>query len=417
MREGKALAARSAAPGPTGDNGTVYTLADDFTQDEIDRSRARKREVLPLRLASAALDLGAVCVLGFTPLGGALVLAAGRIGGGGRAATAALGAVALNLLLSVLTLAPSARLETVNRRWGLSNRGWRLFWIDAAKGFAIGALVLAAVSAGWYGLVRALPGLWWAAAALAAAALVFLMSFVLPVVVEPVFNRFTPLADGPLRDRLTAVAAQAGVTVGDFLVSDASKRTTTMNAYVSGMGRTRRVVVWDTTISQAEPEEIAAIAAHELGHAARRDVVTGTALAAAGAALATALLAGAVRWAPLLRAAGAANAADPRTLALLLALATLLGAVGTPLLNAHSRRVEARADQFALDLTRNPGAVIKTWRTLAVRGLADLEPSRLAVAWFGTHPAIPARIAHARAWAAAAGVVVTRTHPGGNDGA
>jgi STE24 endopeptidase len=214
--------------------------------------------------------------------------------------------------------------------------------------------------------------------------------------------------------------------VRDILVSDASRRTNSMNAYVSGMGRTRRIVVWDTTVEQATPEEIAVIAAHELGHAARRDVVAGTAVGAAGMAVLTLLLAAALRWEGLLHAAGIDAAADqqagsgagawrtasdPRSLALILALATVLGALGTPFYNAYSRRVEARADGFSLDVTRDPGAMVSTWRTLAVRSVSDLRPNRLEIAMAGTHPPVPARIAHARAWAAEHGVPVTPATP------
>jgi len=412
-----------AMSGRQRDNGGVhYALEDDFTPDQIERSRRRKREMRPLRLASAVVDLAAVCVLGFTPLGAHLIHAAGSIAGGGWAATAALGAVALDLVLSVIGLPLAARFETVNRSWGLSNRDWRLFWLDAGRGFLIGAVLLAGVSTALYGLMRLLPGTWWIAAAAAAAAFVFLFSFLLPVVVEPMFNRFAPMQQGPLRERLLALAGTTGVPVRDILVSDASRRTNSMNAYVSGMGRTRRIVVWDTTVDQASTDEIAVIAAHELGHAARRDVVAGTAVGAAGMAVLTLLLAAALRWDGLLHAAGIdaavspgtgsssgawRAASDPRSLALVIALATVLGALGTPFYNAYSRRVEARADGFSLDVTRDPGAMVSTWRTLAVRSVSDLRPNRLEIAMAGTHPPVPARIAHARAWAAEHGVPVT----------
>jgi STE24 endopeptidase len=389
----------------------VQALLEDFTEAQIERSRRRKRAVLPLRLASAVLGFAAVCVLGFTRLGADLVHGAGTLAGGGWAAGAALGAVALDLVLTLLGLPVAARLETVNREWRLSNRSWTLFWADAAKGFVLGAALFAAASIGLYALIRALPGSWWIPAALAAAALVFVFSFLVPVVVEPLFNRFEPMPPGPLRDRLLRVAEQTSVTVRDILVSDASRRTNSMNAYVSGMGRTRRVVVWDTTIEQAEPDQIAAIAAHELGHAARRDVVTGTAISALGLAASVLLLAGALHWRALLDTAGAPSAADPRSLALVMAVGTVLGAVGSPLFNAYSRRIEARADQYALDLTRDPAAVVATWRNLAVRGASDLEPHPLTHAWFGTHPAIPDRIAHARGWAARHGVPVLLPGP------
>lgn len=390
----------------------VQALLEDFTTAQIERSRRRKRAILPLRLASAAIGFGAVCVLGFTHLGANLVHAAGSAAGGGWAATATLGAVALDLALLLIGLPVAARMETVNREWKLSNRSWRLFWVDTVKGFLIGAVILAAVSLGLFALIRALPGSWWLPAALAAVVLVFVLSFLVPVVIEPLFNRFESMPDGPLRDRLMDVAARTDVTVRDILVSDASRRTNSMNAYVSGMGRTRRIVVWDTTLDQADSDQIAAIAAHELGHAARRDVVTGTAVGAVGMVAGILLLAGALHWHALLDAAGTLSAADPRSLPLIMAVGTVLGALGSPLINLYSRRIEARADQFALDLTRDPAAVVATWRNLAVRGVADLEPHPLNQAWFGTHPAIPARIAHARGWGAEHGVAVNLPDPG-----
>ncbi|WP_037606292.1 M48 family metalloprotease [Streptacidiphilus rugosus] len=379
-------------------------LEADFTPEQIDRSRARKRETTPLRYASMSLGLLVPLVLGFTPLGAGLVRAAGRVAGGGWIATAVLGAVALELVPFLLALPLSARAEVVNRRWGLSTRSWRLFAADAAKGFAIGAVLFAGASFALYGLMRALPGTWWVWAAAGAAVLVLLLSFLLPVVVEPLFNRFTPLPEGPLRQRLMSLAEASGVPVRDILVSDASRRTTATNAYVSGIGRTRRVVVWDTTVERAAEEEVAAVAAHELGHAARRDVLYGTLAGAVGAAAVVCLIAAALQWTPLLDAAGVDHAADPRSLALVVALGTVLGTVGGPLRLWVSRRVEARADGYALDLTRSPETMVAMQRRLAVTNLADLEPHRLTVVLFGSHPPTRARIAHARAWAAAHGL-------------
>jgi STE24 endopeptidase len=344
-----------------------------------------------------------VCVLGFTPAGAGLIRAAGRLAGGGWAATAVLGAVALCLVLTALGLPLALARERLNRAWDLSRRDGALFWADTLKSLLVSVVLLALVSLGFYALVHALPGTWWIAAALGAAAMVFLMSFLVPVVVEPLFNRFTPLEAGPLRERLDAVVARTGVPVRDILVSDASRRTTALNAYVSGIGRTRRVVIWDTTIERCEPGEIAAVAAHELGHAARRDVVNATVLGAAGAAAVTALLAAGLHWDPLLRAAGDVHASDPRSLALLLALGGVLGAASAPLFNLHSRRVEARADTFALDVTEDPDAMVRTWRTLAVQAVSDLRPGRFETAWSATHPPIVARIGAARAWADAHG--------------
>lgn len=425
VRARRAAVVRRPAPGPPGadlgHNGGVTSLEQDFTPEQIERSRARKRAVRPLRIASGVLGAAAVCVLGFTALGADLVHAAGRLGGGGLAAQAGLGAVAVNLVLTLVTLPVSIRAEVVNRRWGLSRRGWALFWTDAAKGFVIGSVLLGGGMIGLYALIRAAPGSWWLIGAGAAAVIAFALSFLVPVVLEPLFNRFRPMEPGPLRERLVALAASSGVRVRDILVSDASRRTTATNAYVSGIGRTRRVVVWDTTIEQATPEEVGSVTAHELGHAARRDVLTGTALSAIGLAGAVVLLAALLQWTALVSAAdalattplppGAPDYADPRSLALVLALLGILGAIGGPLFALYSRRIEARADQYALDLTQDPDAMVATWRRLGVANLADLDPGRLTVLR-GSHPPIPARIAAARSWAAAHGMPVPASLPG-----
>ena len=374
---------------------------DDFTPEQLDRSRRRKQELTPLRWTGALLGFAVPCLLGFTPLGAGLVRLAGQAAGGGWVASATLGAVALQLVLLIVHLPLSLRLEVVNRRWGLSARSWRLFATDAAKGFLVGAVLLTAASLGLYALIRARPGSWWALAAPGAAALVVLLSFLLPVVFEPLFNRFRPMADGPLRDQLLELVRKSRVPVRDILVSDASRRTTATNAYVSGIGRTRRVVVWDTTVEQAEPGEVVAITAHELGHAARRDVITGTAAGSVGAAAGVLVIAAALHWGALLSVSGARSATDPRSLALVLALATVLGALTGPVSNAASRRIEARADGYALDLTGDPQTMVAMQRRLAVLNIADLDPHPLTVLLFGTHPPTRARIDHARAWAGA----------------
>jgi STE24 endopeptidase len=372
----------------------------DFTAEQHTRSRARRRAVAPPVYGGMAAELAVVFVLGFTGLGSGLVHAAGRIAGGGWIATALLGAVALQLVLWLIDLPFSLWRERIDHDWELSTRTTRLFWLDRLRGLVLGAVLFAAVSLGFFAVTRAVPGQWAVVAGACGVALVFVLSFLLPVVVEPLFNRFRPMEAGPLRDRLLELAGQAGVGVRDVLVSDASRRTTADNAYVSGFGGTRRIVLWDTTIEHCDEAEIASVTAHELGHAERQDVLSLTAVGALGALVAVAVLAWALGLGALRDAAHASGAQDPRSLPLIVAVATLLGAIGGPALNAFSRRVERRADQFSLDVTRDPAAMVATWRRLGVRNIADLDPHPLRVLLFATHPPIAARLAHARAWAA-----------------
>jgi STE24 endopeptidase len=248
-------------------------------------------------------------------------------------------------------------------------------------------------------LVRVAPRGWWAWAGAVTALFVVVGSFVYPVVVEPVFNRFTSLPAGQLRTDLLAMAERDSVPVRDVLVADASRRTTSLNAYVSGFGSTRRIVVYDTLLEKATPAEVELVVAHELGHAKRHDVLWGTLLGALGAAAGVCTLALLLSWARLLRRAGAAGPGDPRVIPLLLFLAAVGTLLVAPAGNLMSRRVEARADVHSLDLTRDVPTFIASEQRLARTNLSDLEPNPFLYAMFSTHPTSPQRIALAREWA------------------
>ena len=142
--------------------------------------------------------------------------------------------------------------------------------------------------------------------------LTFAVSFVYPVVVEPLFNRFTPLPDGALRTSILALADEEGVPVDDVLVADASRRTTTLNAYVSGLRRdTRRVVLYDTLLDDLPPDQARSVVAHELGHAKHHDVLLGTGLGSLGACWSGSRLLGSAARQPVGRA-GAPAVSRPR---------------------------------------------------------------------------------------------------------
>jgi len=267
------------------------------------------------------------------------------------------------------------------------------------KGYGIGAVLGAVVLLGFYAIARYSPGWWWLWAGLGAAALTVLLSFVFPVLVEPVFNKFTPMPAGPLREQLLELARRDEVPVRDVLVADASRRTRAVNAYVSGLGPTRRIVVYDTLLDRAEPAEVASVVAHELGHARDKDVVTGTVLGALGSAAAVTAVYLLGQWSALRHLAGVPDVADPRSVGLLVGLAAVAGLVAGPAQNALSRRIEARADAHALALTGDPVTFEAMEARLATVNLADPDPPRLEQLLFATHPTTVERIAAARAYA------------------
>jgi STE24 endopeptidase len=187
--------------------------------------------------------------------------------------------------------------------------------------------------------------------------------------------------------------------VEDVLVSDASRRTTALNAYVSGFGSTRRIVVYDTTLARLSDDEIESIAAHELGHVANDDVLTGTLLGALGASTGVALLGWLLSWTPLLRRAGVETPADPAVLPLLLFLVAAGSLLATPVQNLVSRQIEARADVHALDLTGDPATFEAMQRRLATTNLAEPDPPSAWQWFFGSHPTTRQRIGLAEDWA------------------
>ncbi|MCU1675489.1 MAG: Ste24 endopeptidase [Frankiales bacterium] len=378
---------RVSAPDPTRD----------FSADEIARATRFVRAANVPGLTSIVLGLAVTLLLGFTHTGARLASVAQRLPGG-WAVHVAVAALVMFAIGTVATLPLAAWRENVSRRYGLSVQRWPEWLVDRLRMFAVQAVLGCVILVVVVGLARAFPRSWWAVGAVSGAALVIGLSFASPLVIEPLFNRFTSMPAGELRDSLVAMAADDGVRVSDVLVADASRRTTALNAYVSGFGSTRRIVVYDTLLSRPE-EEVRLVVAHELGHAARGDVLHGTILAAVGVAAAVCLLGFLLASGPLLMRAGVVGPGDPRAVALVLAVLAVLAAVSAPAQALVSRRIEARADVHSLDVTKDPVAFVRSMRELAVANLANPFPNPLLYALFADHPSVPERIAVARTWA------------------
>ena len=267
-------------------------------------------------------------------------------------------------------------------RWGFSTQSWSGFAADIFKKLLVTSVFAAIPVLGVVGLSRAFPSWWPAVAAPAAAAGVLLVGLLAPVVLEPLFNRFTPLDDAALARDLLALAGRAGVPVREVLVADASRRTRKVNAYVSGIGATRRVVLYDTLLNDVSQPELEVVVAHELGHRRARHVMKWTALSMLGAVVATLVL-----WALL------DDPQDPAIAPQLLLITAVLELLALPFEAALSRRWERVADRFSLDVTRDREAFVAVHHDLALANLGDLKPPRLAYLLLFTHPTAPERIA------------------------
>jgi Zn-dependent protease with chaperone function len=354
----------------------------------VGRAAAYHRPLYAALALDVALRVAVLGALAWTGLGGRLFGLVAGLGWAGAAATYAVLVVSVSTVVRVpLSLWRSWLRE---RRWGFSNQPLSAWFADLAKGLTLSAALTAGGWAGAVALARSLSGWWPLPAAMALASAVLLLTFVAPVVFEPLFNRFAPLTDETLALELRALAERAGVPVRDVLVADASRRTTKLNAYVSGIGRTRRVVVFDTLLEAADERQLKLVVAHELGHRRDRHVAKLTLLGMLGAIWAVVVL-----WAVL-----GTRVASPRELPVVLLLLLGLQLLGLPAGAALSRRWERAADRGSLELTRDLDAFVRAHVQLARRNLSDLEPPRLAYLLLASHPTAPERLAFARAWAA-----------------
>jgi STE24 endopeptidase len=283
------------------------------------------------------------------------------------------------------------------RRFGLLHQSLAHWMGDALKAAAIGAVLALAGAELAYALLRLTPW-WWLYAALAFFAASVLLTLVAPIWLVPLFYRLTPLPDGSLRRRLVALAARADVPVLGVWVGDQSRKSRTANAAVTGLGRTRRIILFDTLLAEFSEDEVEAVLAHELAHHAHADMWRG--LAVHGVViLATCWLADRALALGTARL-GLAGADDLAALPLLGLVLLGAGLVAMPLTNAWSRRVEQQADDFAVRTLGGAEAFVGAMERLASLNLAQRDPHPLEEALLYSHPAVGRRIARARALAA-----------------
>ncbi|MGI8594341.1 MAG: M48 family metalloprotease [Solirubrobacteraceae bacterium] len=269
---------------------------------------------------------------------------------------------------------------------GLSTQDWGPWLGDRGLSTTIGAGLAAGGGALLLGLMRRFPRHWWAPGSVALVAVGAAFLYAGPIVLDPIFNRFTPLPAGQARADVLDLARDAGVDVGEVYEVDASRRTTAANAYVAGLGDTKRVVLYDTLLERFSRDEVRLVVAHELGHVHHRDVPRGL--------IYLALIAPAALFAVQRLTEGMApgRAGTPAALpAAVLALGIASMGV-TTISNQLSRRVEARADAYSLELSDAPEAFVGMERRLALQNVSDPDPPAWRTALFATHPPTIERI-------------------------
>jgi len=309
------------------------------------------------------------------------------------------------LMFSVIIKALSAPLDylgfRLEHKYNLSNQKMRSWLWDELKGWLVGLIFGTVFVEIIYAIIRIAPQRWWMIAWAVFVGLFLLMAQLAPVVLFPLFYKFEPLNNDSLRERLTRLGERAGTRVRGVYEWKLSEKSKKANAALMGMGSTRRIILADTLLENYSEDEIEAVLAHELGHHVRRHIVKGiltqVVVTFFGFWLTNEVLRYAIAndWFPVL---------DPRlydfaNLPLIILVATVLGFLLMPALNAISRQHEREADRYAWENIAAVGPFVTAMQKLADQNLSERTPSRFVEWFFESHPSIQKRITAAETWA------------------
>ena len=310
-------------------------------------------------------------------------------------------------LLSVITTAFEFPLSfyagfIVPHQFDLTNQTFGSWIGDFAKAFAVDVLIGALIAA------LALLGIrrvrrWWIVLWLGSIPLIILGVIITPLIIDPLFNKFEPLKDVQLRNHLLAEASRAGIEGSRVYQVDKSKQTKEMNAYVTGLGVSKRIVLWDTLLQKMDHDEILAVMGHEMGHYVLHHLWKGIAFTVALSFLGFFFAQKSYEWGVRRWGGrwGIAERGDPAALPWLLVVSSVLGFLVTPAAAGFSRHVEHQADVFGLELTHLNEPMASAFVKFAEDSKVDPNPPRVIEWWRYSHPSLGRRIdfvLHYRPW-------------------
>ncbi len=278
-------------------------------------------------------------------------------------------------------------------RYGMSTQSFRGWFRDLLKGFALGLILEAAAVTLIYGLLAFQPLTWWVWVAVVMLFFSVIMANLAPILIFPLFYKFTQLPEGELTQRLLALMQRAHTRVRGVYTMQMSNKTTAANAALMGLGNTRRVVLGDTMLDRYTVDEIEVVLAHELGHHVHHDIwkliVSQSVLTLGGLYIANLILHGVVAWGLY------PSLTDPATLPFFFLLAGIFGLLVMPISNSYSRLIEYQADEYALQSTGKVEQFKSAMTRLADQNLSEIEPSPIVEFLFYSHPSIGKRLKHA----------------------
>jgi STE24 endopeptidase len=307
------------------------------------------------------------------------------------------------LTLDILDLPLAAYQHSISRQYGLSVQGWRSWFGDALKGELISLLLSLVLLSLMMWVIRKSPRRWWFYFWLIALPILFFVIMISPYVIDPMFNKFEPLdkTNPELVTQIERVTARGGLNIprDRMFLMKASEKVTTLNAYVTGFGPSKRVVVWDTTIQKASTPETLFVFGHEMGHYVLNHVVIGLVAAAVGLFIGLFLLYRLSGW--FLNKFGARwhirDLGDWAALPMIFLIFSILGFFAQPISATFGRQLEHNADIYGLEVTHGINANPQESAAHAFQVLGELSlsypyPNPLVVFWYYDHPSIPDRV-------------------------
>jgi STE24 endopeptidase len=378
---------------------THYTLSPEREQ----KARAIAKVRLRMILAGTVYGLFVLLLVLWWKLAAKYRDIAEKVSARRRFVQALLFAPLIALTLDVLSLPTGIYGNWIDRVYGLSVQGWPSWFWDWAKGELLSVIFTIVIVWILYAVIRKSPTRWWFYFWLATLPLILLLIFLQPLVIDPMFHKFEPLQakDPALTAELQKMVHRAGQDIPSerMFCMGAAEKTTELNAYVTGFGASKRIVVWDTTIAKMNTPQIVFVTGHEMGHYVLNHIAKGFAFAAVGLFILFYLGYRTITWVLARWGAlwGIRSLDDLASYPALLLVISILATIGGPIGNTFSRHVEHRADQYGLEvthgLTPDSGQVAaQSFNILGDIDLSDPSPSRLRIILFYTHPAVPDRI-------------------------
>jgi Zn-dependent protease with chaperone function len=310
------------------------------------------------------------------------------------------------LTLTILDLPLDAYQQSISLQYGLSVQRWGSWFADICKGQLVAFIILIPAVWGILKLIEKKTKSWWFYTWLVAIPCIVFLIFISPIVIDPLFNKFEPLdkTNPQLVDAIEKVTQRGGLEIprDRMFLMKASEKVTTLNAYVTGFGPSKRVVVWDTTIQHATTPETLFVYGHEMGHYVLNHVIIGIAGTAVGLFFGFYLLYVVANWALArfqqrwhMRALS-----DWAAVPMLFLIFSILGVLAEPIGNGLSRQLEHNADIYGLEVTHginvnSSEVAAHTFQVLGELSLSYPYPSKFVTFWYFDHPPIPDRVVFA----------------------